>query len=155
MRNAVRVVRSMAIRRQLQLQAFSEFFRAEFRTFRAGWVSYAMVSGGTFRMSPILIRLVCNRSALAYRKNKTMTTNNDSVLTGLKRWRRKGWVLCSVALMSAASASLVTARVTHATDAKADSGRVFELEIYHVVRGRCRRSSRASVTRQSYRRSTV
>lgn len=65
-----------------------------------------------------------------------MTTNKPNVLTVLNRWRCNGWGICSVALIAAAAASLVTARMMHATNVKADSGRVFELDIYHVVPGK-------------------
>jgi len=54
----------------------------------------------------------------------------------LERWRCDGWIVCCAVLVTSASASLVAARVTHAADAKADSSRVFELDIYHVVPGK-------------------
>ena len=66
-----------------------------------------------------------------------MIINDDSVHTGLNRLGHKAWILCCVALISAAAASFVTARVlANATDVKTDSGRVFELEIYHAVPGK-------------------
>jgi hypothetical protein len=62
-----------------------------------------------------------------------MTPNDETVRVRLDRW-----ILCMVALLSAAAGSLVTAQVTRAAGATADSDRVFELDIYHVTPGKVR-----------------
>jgi hypothetical protein len=51
-----------------------------------------------------------------------------------KGWNSKRWTLCIV-LVSFASGSLVTARLAHLNQVRADSNRVFELRIYHTVPG--------------------
>jgi hypothetical protein len=43
---------------------------------------------------------------------------------------------CSIALVSFAAGSLITARLAHVNQVKADSDRVFELRIYHAVPGK-------------------
>jgi len=47
-----------------------------------------------------------------------------------------GWSVCGIALVSFAAGSLMTARLAHLTQARADSNRVFELRVYHAVPGR-------------------
>jgi NIPSNAP protein len=49
-------------------------------------------------------------------------------------WKWNRWIACG--LLSFAAGSLVTARVTHMRQAKADSDHVFELRIYHAVPGK-------------------
>ena len=65
-----------------------------------------------------------------------MTANTESVLTRLERWRCNGWILCSVALLSATTGYLVAARATRTTGANTNSSRLFELDIYHAVSGK-------------------
>lgn len=48
----------------------------------------------------------------------------------------KGWMVCALVLLSFAAGSLITARLTHAQQVRADSNRVFELMIYHAVPGK-------------------
>jgi hypothetical protein len=59
----------------------------------------------------------------------------------LNRWKFNGrkskrWALCAVALVSFASGSLITARLAHIDQVRADNNRVFELRVYHVVPGK-------------------
>jgi hypothetical protein len=54
----------------------------------------------------------------------------------LNLWKFKGWTVCGVALVSFAAGSLITARLAHMDQVRADSNRVFELRVYHVVPGR-------------------
>ena len=57
--------------------------------------------------------------------------------TVLKNVRNlRSWTICGIALVSFAAGSLITARVAHGNEVKADSNRVFELRIYHAVPGK-------------------
>ena len=44
--------------------------------------------------------------------------------------------ICAVALLSFTAGSLITARLAHIEQVRADSNRVFELRIYHTVPGK-------------------
>jgi hypothetical protein len=46
------------------------------------------------------------------------------------------WGICGIALVSFAAGSLVTGRLAHMNQVRADSNRVFELRIYHTVPGK-------------------
>ena len=48
----------------------------------------------------------------------------------------KRWTVCVIALVSFAAGSLITARLMHVNQVRADGNRVFELRIYHVVPGK-------------------
>jgi NIPSNAP len=48
----------------------------------------------------------------------------------------KRWRVCTVALLSFTVGSLITARLAHFDQVRADSTRVFELRIYHTVPGK-------------------
>jgi hypothetical protein len=48
----------------------------------------------------------------------------------------KGWTVCSIALVSFAAGSLLTARLTHLNQVRAESNRVFELMVYHTAPGK-------------------
>jgi hypothetical protein len=48
----------------------------------------------------------------------------------------KGWIVCSIVLVSFATGSLITARFAHAGDLRSNGHRVFELRIYHAVPGK-------------------
>src|SRR5260221_13378853 len=48
----------------------------------------------------------------------------------------KGLTICGIALISFAAGSLLTARLARVNQVRADSGRVFELRIYHAVPGK-------------------
>ncbi len=57
--------------------------------------------------------------------------------TMLKNVRNlRSWTICGIALVSFAAGSLITARLAHVNEVKADSNRVFELRIYHAVPGK-------------------
>ena len=65
-----------------------------------------------------------------------MKTNHKRGLAVLSRWKFKGWIVCSTALVSFAAGSLLTSRLTHLNRARADSNRVFELMVYHTLPGK-------------------
>ena len=54
----------------------------------------------------------------------------------LRSWKSKGRTVCAIALLSFAAGSLVTARLAHINQVRADSNRVFEMHIYHTVPGK-------------------
>jgi hypothetical protein len=62
-----------------------------------------------------------------------MSTIEKPAYTGRSRWSSSGWI---VALVSFATGSFVTAQFTHIRDVRADSGRVFELMVYHTQPGK-------------------
>src|SRR5277367_5044641 len=51
-------------------------------------------------------------------------------------WKSKRWTVCVIALVSFAAGSLITARLSHLNQVRADSNRVFELRVYHAVPGK-------------------
>ena len=53
-----------------------------------------------------------------------------------KRGTSVGWTVCAIALLSFAAGSLITARLVHIDQVRADSNRVFELRVYHTVPGK-------------------
>src|SRR5207248_2372114 len=65
-----------------------------------------------------------------------MKTNNKAPLVVLNRWKFKGWIVCGTALVSFAAGSLLSARLMHLSQVRADSDRVFELLVYHTVPGK-------------------
>jgi NIPSNAP len=65
-----------------------------------------------------------------------MKTSQKSPLVVLNRWKWKGWMVCGTALVSFAAGSLLTARLTHLNQVRADSNHVFELMVYHTVPGK-------------------
>jgi len=65
-----------------------------------------------------------------------MKTNRQSPAATLNRQKYKGWTVCGIALVSFAAGSLVTARLAHLNQVRADSNRVFELRVYHSVPGK-------------------
>jgi hypothetical protein len=64
------------------------------------------------------------------------TTNKKPTLAALDRWKFKGWIVCGTALVSFAAGSLITARLMHLSQVRADSNRVFELMVYHTLPGK-------------------
>jgi len=54
----------------------------------------------------------------------------------LKCWKLNAWTACSIAIVSFAAGSLITARLAHINRVRADSNRVFELRVYHAVPGK-------------------
>src|SRR3984885_9207445 len=65
-----------------------------------------------------------------------MKTNRLSPATTLNRLIFKGWTVCGIALVSFVAGSLITARLSHLNQVRADSNRVFELRVYHAVPGK-------------------
>jgi hypothetical protein len=65
-----------------------------------------------------------------------MKTNHLSLAMTLNRWKFKGRTLCGIAVVSFAAGSLITARLAHMNQVRADSNRVFELRVYHAVPGK-------------------
>ena len=65
-----------------------------------------------------------------------MKTKNLSLAMKLNRWNFKRWTVCAVALVSFAAGSIITARLVHVNQVRADSNRVFELRVYHTVTGK-------------------
>jgi hypothetical protein len=65
-----------------------------------------------------------------------MKTNHKPAPAALNRWKFKGWMVGVTALLSFAAGSLVTARLTHLNQVRADSNRVFQLMVYHTVPGK-------------------
>jgi hypothetical protein len=54
----------------------------------------------------------------------------------LNFWKSKYFTACGIALVAFAAGSLVTGRLLHANEVKADSNRVFQLRVYHAVPGK-------------------
>ena len=53
-----------------------------------------------------------------------------------KGGKSKGCSVCAIALLSFTAGSLITARLAHIDQVRADSNRVFELRIYHTAPGK-------------------
>jgi len=53
-----------------------------------------------------------------------------------KGWNYKRWTVCGIVLISFAAGSLITARLAHLNQVRADSNRIFELRVYHTVPGK-------------------
>ncbi len=53
-----------------------------------------------------------------------------------KGWKSRGWTACALALLSFAAGSLITTRLAHIDQVRADSNRVFELRVYHTLPGK-------------------
>jgi len=53
-----------------------------------------------------------------------------------KGWQSTRWTVLGIALLSFVAGALVTARLAHVKQVRADSDRVFELRIYHTVPGK-------------------
>jgi hypothetical protein len=54
----------------------------------------------------------------------------------INSWKLNRWTIFGIGLVCFAAGSLVTARLMHVNRVKADSNRVFELRVYHVVPGK-------------------
>ncbi len=65
-----------------------------------------------------------------------MKLKQRPTLTSIGHWTLKRWNVCTIALVSFAAGSLMTAHLTHVSEVRADSNRVFQLEIYHAVPGK-------------------
>jgi hypothetical protein len=53
----------------------------------------------------------------------------------ISSWKLKRWNVAAVALVSFAAGSLIAARLAHISQVTANSSRVFELRVYHVLPG--------------------
>jgi hypothetical protein len=51
-------------------------------------------------------------------------------------WKSNRWTVFGIALFSFATGALITARLMHVNQVRADNNRVFELRVYHVVPGK-------------------
>jgi NIPSNAP len=51
----------------------------------------------------------------------------------INSWKLERWTVCVIVVVSFAAGSLITARLMHVNQVRADSNRVFELRVYHVV----------------------
>lgn len=65
-----------------------------------------------------------------------MKTNHRSAFALSNFWKFRGWKVCGTALVAFAAGSLLTARLMHLNQVRADSNRVFELMVYHTVPGK-------------------
>jgi hypothetical protein len=65
-----------------------------------------------------------------------MKTNFKPALAWLNRWNCTGLSICAIALLSFSAGSLITARLMHPKQVRADGNRVFELLIYHTIPGK-------------------
>ena len=54
----------------------------------------------------------------------------------LNFWKSKCFTACAIGLFAFAAGSLITSRLLHVSDVKADSNRVFELRVYHALPGK-------------------
>ncbi len=54
----------------------------------------------------------------------------------INSWRLKRWTVCVIAMVSIGAGSLITARLAHINQVRADSNRVFEMHVYHTVPGK-------------------
>lgn len=61
--------------------------------------------------------------------------NNKPALPLTDRRKFTAWSACGLALLSFAAGSLLTVRLTHPNQVRADSNRVFELLVYHAAPG--------------------
>lgn len=69
-------------------------------------------------------------------ENEPMTMDHKPAPADLNRWKFKGWIISATALLSFAAGSLLTSRLTHLNQVRADGNRVFELMVYHTVPGK-------------------
>ena len=65
-----------------------------------------------------------------------MKTKHKPALPMLNHRKFKAWMLCATALLSFASGSLLTARLMHRNQVRADRNRVFQLMVYHTLPGK-------------------
>ena len=65
-----------------------------------------------------------------------MKTNHEPAVAVRHGRKFKGWKVCGTALISFAAGALLTARLMHLNQVRADSNRVFQLMVYHTVPGK-------------------
>jgi hypothetical protein len=69
-------------------------------------------------------------------EKELMKTNHGPAMAVRNRGKFKGWIACATAMLSFAAGSLLTGRLMHLIQVRADSNRVFELMVYHTVPGK-------------------
>jgi hypothetical protein len=67
---------------------------------------------------------------------KNMKANHKFSQAMFTHRKSNTWLVYSVTLLSFVAGSLITARLTHLCQVRADSNRVFELMIYHTLPGK-------------------
>src|SRR6476646_12074232 len=65
-----------------------------------------------------------------------MKTNHEPAMAVRNRGKFKGWIVCATAFLSFAAGSLLTGRLMHLNQVRADGNRVFELMVYHAMPGK-------------------
>jgi len=65
-----------------------------------------------------------------------MKTNHKPAVAERARCKFERWIVCGIALVSFAAGSLLTARLMHVKQVRADSNHVFELMVYHTLPGK-------------------
>jgi NIPSNAP protein len=70
------------------------------------------------------------------KETQSMTRFHREALLLLARWRKSAWTMLGTAFVSFAAGSLISSHLTHLQEVKAESNRVFELDIYHAVPGK-------------------
>jgi hypothetical protein len=65
-----------------------------------------------------------------------MTKSHREALSLLSSWKRSAWTILGTAFVSFAAGTLISSHLTHLQEVKAESKRVFELDIYHAVPGK-------------------
>jgi hypothetical protein len=65
-----------------------------------------------------------------------MKTNHNRALAVRNGWKSNGWIVSGTALASLVAGSLFTACLLRLRQVRADSNRVFELNVYHAVPGK-------------------
>jgi hypothetical protein len=69
-------------------------------------------------------------------ETESMTTLHKEALLPLTRWKNSAWTVLGTAFVSFAAGILISSHLTHLQEVKAESKRVFELDIYHAVPGK-------------------
>jgi hypothetical protein len=69
-------------------------------------------------------------------ETESMTTLLNEALLLLARWKNSAWTMLGIAFVSFAAGTLISSHSTHLQEIKAESNRVFELDIYHAVPGK-------------------
>ena len=65
-----------------------------------------------------------------------MTLNCWKFTGGKAKSKSKRWRVCAIALLSFTAGSLITARLAHIDQVRADGNRAFELRVYHTLPGK-------------------
>jgi len=65
-----------------------------------------------------------------------LNDNRRRIAMTANLWKSKYWIACGIGLLSFAAGSLLTSRLSHIQQARADSNRVFELRVYHALPGK-------------------